>query len=241
MGYILLIAATFFGAFLQAGVGFGQATVMMIALPVLYNVNTSVALMSAVCFIQPAFMVMRYYRRIQWKQVLPFVGVALIWNFICAYYSAGWNQQVLKAFLGAVFILLALYFLGFQRELKIKGSVRNGILTGSIAGAMSGIFGVSGPPASLYLSAVIEDKLDYVVNMQFFFFSVSITTIISKLRAGVSYSGFYGVILVCWAVSVAGTVCGVRAFANVSKAQTLKIIYAVIGISGLITIIQALL
>ena len=88
---------------------------------------------------------------------------------IAVFFASKISGDIFTRLLGAILVLLSLFFLFLSHKIKMKTNVRNGIIAGSTSGVLSGLFSTGGPPAVIYLSSALSEKLVYFATIQFFF------------------------------------------------------------------------
>lgn len=72
-------------------------------------------------------------KNLEFKAALPMICAALISIPIAVYFSAAVSGEIFKILLGAVLIVLSIYFLFFNKRIKIKATCFNGIIVGILA------------------------------------------------------------------------------------------------------------
>lgn len=142
--------------------------------------------------------------------------------------------------LGAVLILTSLYFAFMSNRIKLKPTMQVQIGAGTLSGLMGGFFGMQGPPAVLYFLASEPDKNHYIAMTQAYFLLGNL--LMTFMRAGngfvtssVGISYLYGL----GGVAV-GTSLGAYVYKHIPANILKYLVYAYIGISGVIVIITAL-
>ena len=88
---------------------------------------------------------------------------------IAVRFSVAVSANIFKILLGAVLLILSLYFLFFNKNIRLKPTFPNGIIAGALGGVLGGLFSTGGPPAVLYLSSATKDKMTYFATIQFYF------------------------------------------------------------------------
>ncbi|MBO5866418.1 MAG: sulfite exporter TauE/SafE family protein [Bacteroidaceae bacterium] len=180
----------------------------------------------------------RNFRYIQWGIMLPLLVVNVIASYIAIEYMASLSSVALKRCFGAMFVLIAIYFLFFEK--KDRRLPRNwwtkGVL-GTLSGVMGGMFAMPGPPIVLYCISNINGKLAYIATLQAFSFMLNI--FYTGFRAKV---GFFGENTLLWWVvgllgALIGTTIGTRLFGIISSEILKKVVYILLFISGVVAMI----
>ena len=159
MEYLYIVLVGFGAAFVQRVSGFGLGIFAMMFLPHLLPTHTSAAVLSGLfsCY-TTTFNAIKYRRNIAYRTAIPMLAAALISIPIAVSFSAKVSAHIFKILLGAVLVILSLYFLFFNKRIKIKPTIPNGIVAGTLGGALGGLFSTGGPPAVLYLTNATSDN-----------------------------------------------------------------------------------
>lgn len=232
---------TFLGAFLQSGVGIGLNMTMMLIFPLLFSMNSSVGISVLISMASGVYLVARLWKKVQWKLIVPCALVSIAIGAFFTFYSVGWNPKIIKVLLGAMFVFLAVYSMFYSDKIHLKPTLPVGLTMGAVSGVSNGLFGIGGPPVGLYLAAAIDDNEAYVASIQGYFLLLNIMSITMRAITGAYFKGSLPVIVAGWVAAVLGTALGVPFFAKLPKNLVRMMVYGIIGVSGLVTIIQTLL
>ena len=158
------------GGFVQRVSGFGLGIFVMLFLPHFMPTHTAAAAISSLFACGTAtYNAVRYHKDISYKTALPLIGAALVVIPVAVRFSSVVPGRIFEILLGAVLIVLSIYFLFLGKRIKIKPTVPNGIMAGALGGALGGLFSTGGPPVVLYLTQATPDKLVYFATIQFYF------------------------------------------------------------------------
>jgi uncharacterized membrane protein YfcA len=142
----------------------------------------------------------------------------------------------MRRILGVMLIFLSLYFSFFKDKLQkyIRPTAEWQLGTGTASGVMGGLFGMHGPPVVLYLIVSEPDKDHYMGMIQTY--AVITNIIMLAVRA---YNGYVTpVVGVTYLYGLGGLALGVLAgnwaYRRIPNRIFTYIVYAYIGISGLI-------
>lgn len=165
---VFLISAM--GGFIQRVTGFGFGIFVMLFLPHIMKTHTSAAaistLVSCCISLYNAFL---YRKNVPYKKIIPLIFAALITIPIAVHFSVLISGDFFKKALGIVLIGLSIYFLFFNNRIRIKPSVKNGLIAGGVGGILTGLFSTGGPPIVLYLMNALNDNIIYFASTQFYF------------------------------------------------------------------------
>ena len=230
-----MIFVGFGGGFVQRVSGFGLGIFVMLFLPHFIPSHTAAAAIS--CFFSCAtttYNALRYRKNIDYKTAVPMVAASLITIPIAVYFSAEVSSGIFKILLGTVLIILSIHFLFFNKNIKIKPNVKNGIISGGLGGVLGGLFSTGGPPAVLYLSNASKDNITYFATIQFYFFFTNWYATIMRIANGIVNTQvlIYSVIGIIGCMT--GDIIGKIIFNKLNAEKLKYIIYVGMIISGII-------
>lgn len=232
---LLLILVGAGGGFVQRVSGFGLGIFVMMFLPHFLPNHTAAAAVSALFACATAsYNAVRYRKNVAVKTALPMMCAALVSIPIAVYFSAKVSGEIFKILLGSVLIVLSVYFLFFNKRIKIKPTIPNGILSGALGGTLGGLFSTGGPPAVLYLTHATKDNLTYFATIQFYFAFTNIYGTVNRAINGIINKE----ILIFAAVGIvgcmAGDFLGKLIFDKLDAKKLKLIIYLGMIISGIV-------
>ena len=171
------------------------------------------------------------------ETAFPIVASSLVTIPIAVYFSTRISSRILEVLLGAILVVLSVYFLFFGNKLRIKPNLANGMITGALGGVLGGLFSTNGPPIVLYLSSATKDKSVYFATTQFVFCISNIYSTITRAVNGIitweilcfSAVGLIGCVL--------GDFVGKKVFDKLDSARLKQIIYIGMILSGIIMLI----
>ncbi|MBQ8091809.1 MAG: sulfite exporter TauE/SafE family protein, partial [Pyramidobacter sp.] len=122
------------GAVVQSVCGFGYGPLNMSLLPYLMPYPQAVAL-AGLCGTTTAVMVaVSGWRHANWRKVWPCTVTSVILSGLFVWLSTRAADTLMLHLLGCVLIALGLYSLFFNGKIRIRPTVRNGIIAGAISG-----------------------------------------------------------------------------------------------------------
>jgi uncharacterized membrane protein YfcA len=231
--YVILVG--FGAAFVQRVSGFGLGIFAMMFLPHFLPSHTAAATISCLfsCY-TTTFNSIRYRKNVAYKTAFPMLAAALISIPIAVYFAAKVSAKIFEILLGSVLVVLSIYFLFFNKKIKIKPTIPNGIIAGTLGGALNGLFSTGGPPAVLYLTNATPDNATYFATIQFYFCLTNIYATANRAIGGlitVDLLIYAGVgILGC----IAGDFLGRKIFDKLDAQKLKYIIYIGMIISGVL-------
>lgn len=231
--YVILVG--FGAAFVQRVSGFGLGIFAMMFLPHFLPSHTAAATISCLfsCY-TTTFNSIRYRKNVAYKTAIPMLAAALISIPVAVYFAAKVSAKIFEILLGSVLVVLSIYFLFFNKKIKIKPTIPNGIIAGTLGGALNGLFSTGGPPAVLYLTNATPDNATYFATIQFYFCLTNIYATANRAIGGlitVDLLIYAGVgILGC----IAGDFLGRKIFDKLDAQKLKYIIYIGMIISGVL-------
>lgn len=234
---ILLLLIGVGAAFIQRVSGFGLGIFAMLFLP---HILPSAAAAAVSCFFScgtSSYNAFKYRRHIPLKTVLPLLAAALAVIPVAVHFSARIPGHIFQAILGAVLIVLSLYFLFFQNRISLKPSVKNGLVAGAVGGALNGLFSTGGPPIVLYLTGATASKLEYFAAIQFYFALTNIYASILRILSGIVTWKLMLLVGVGLVGCLAGDFLGSKVFDRLDSRKLKQIIYIGMIISGVLMIL----
>lgn len=232
---LLLVVIGIGAGFVQRVSGFGLGIFAMMFLPHFMPSHTAAATISTLfSCITSTYNSVRYRRNVDFKTVLPMICAALISIPVAVYFSAAVSGEVFKILLGAVLIVLSIYFMFFNKHIKINPTCFNGILAGTLGGTLNGLFSTGGPPVVLYLSNAMTDNITYFATIQFYFCFTNLYATATRALNGIINIE----ILIYAAIGVVGCMIGdfigKSVFEKLNSIKLKYIIYIGMIISGIV-------
>ena len=228
-----MILIAFLGAAIQAVTGFGAPIVMMAFFPHWMPYAESIALVHAIASVGVLTLVVRYRSAIDWPVLWPLVLPSLAIGAIATVGSLSLKSSLMIRLLGLFLLLTALFFFLLQGKATILAKPRNGVIAGLCSGLCNGLFGISAPPAALYLMNGLAGKEAYLGTLQAFFLLSNIESMVLRFAYG-SYRNLSPVLLVLgWGAILSGTWCGNLLFCKLPLKLLRTLVYLSIALLGL--------
>ena len=237
---ILLLAAG--ASFIQRTIGFGFGIFIMTALPFFMPSYGEAVTLSGLLSLTSATVVMlKYIKFVNWRRLMPIMVSFVILSTISISLLDRIEGPAMKIILGIMLIILSLYFSFFKDKIQkiIHPTMGWQLGAGTASGVMGGLFGMQGPPVVLYLIASEPDKNNYMGMIQTYAVLTNITMVIGRAFNGyvtpsVGIAYLYGL-----GGLVIGVLAGNWAFKRIPGRIFTYIVYAYIGISGIVILITA--
>lgn len=238
--YLILLAAG--ASFVQRTIGFGFGIFIMTVLPFLMPSYGEAVTLSGLLSLTSATVVMiKYLKYVTWKRMLPIAAAFVIFSTIAIFLLDRIEGQAMRVILGIMLILISLYFSFFKDKLQkiIRPTKSWQFGAGTASGIMGGLFGMHGPPVVLYLISSEPDKDHYMGMIQTYAVITNIAMLIVRAFAGYVTPAVGGAYLYGLAGLAIGVIAGNWAYRRIPGKLFTYIVYAYIGICGLIIFFTA--
>lgn len=234
--FLLTIGASF----VQRTTGFGFGIFIMSVLPFLMPSYAEATTLSGLLALTTSTIAAWKYRKlVTWKRLVPILSVFFLVSTIAICLLAKTDDHTLRIILGFVLILVSLYFSFFSRRIRFGTSLPYQIGAGTASGLMGGFFGMHGPPAVLYFISSESDKERYMAMVQtYFVITNAMMTIVRASNGFLTKTVCIDYVFCLGAVALGGTL-GTWAFNRIPSKTFPYVVYAYIGISGIIILLTA--
>ncbi len=225
-------------SFVQRTTGFGFGIFIMTALPFLMpSYGEATALSGLLALTTSLFAAWKYRKNVTWKRLFPILAVFLLISTIAICMLARIHDSSLWKILGVILISVSIYFAFFSRRIRFRTTLPYQLGAGAVSGVMGGFFGMHGPPAVLYFINSEPDKEHYMGMIQtYFVISNAMMTLVRAsngfVTAAVGRSYIYSILAV-----IIGNILGSWAFSRIPGKIFPYVVYAYIGISGIIILL----
>lgn len=238
MEYLYLILVGFGAAFVQRVSGFGLGIFAMMFLPHFLPSHTAAATISCLfsCYTTTSNSI-RYRKNVADRTAIPMLVAALISIPVAVHFAAKVEARLFEILLGSVLIILSVYFLFFNKKISIKPTPLNGVIAGTLGGALNGLFSTGGPPAVLYLTNATQDNVTYFATIQFYFCLTNIYATANRAISGLITVDLLIYAAVGFIGCLAGDLLGRLVFDKLDAKKLKYIIYIGMIISGVMMLI----
>ena len=236
--FLLAIGASF----IQRTIGFGFGIFIMTALPFLMPSYAEAVTLSGLLSLTSATVVMlQYIKYVSWKRLLPMVAAFVLFSTMAILMLDRIEGPMMKVILGIVLIFFRLYLSFFKTKIQkyIKPTYGWLLGTGSVSGIMGGLFGMHGPPIVLYLVVSEPDKNHYMGMIQTYAVITNITMLAVRAFNGYVTPTVRMTYLYALGGLIIGVLAGNWAFKRIPNRMFTYIVYAYIGISGIIILLKS--
>ena len=217
--------------------GFGFGIFIMTVLPhVMPSYGEATTLSGLLALVTSLTLVVRWWREISWRHLLPILSVFLVFSFFAVKCIALIDTAVLKRVLGVTLILASLYFYYAADRIRLRPTWPVQGLLGTLSGLMGGFFGMQGPPAVLYFLNVSRTKEAYIALTQAYFLIGNVVMTLYRADSGF----FTPTVTRAWCCAVpmvfVGTWLGGKVFRRIRIEALRRVIYAYMALSGVLAL-----
>lgn len=240
MAFLVIGAAAVLAGFLQAVTGFGSPMVLMMVVPYFFDMVTAPAVANSISIGLAATLAWKFRKNIDWSTALFPTMVFLVFNVITVPFVKKIDLGFLSLAFGVFLVILALYFFLFSKQKPFRANWITALICGTISGITSGFFGIGGPLMAIYFVSATRDKQTYIGNIQFLFTLTTMGSMTARVINGIYTVDLLPYTLLGLACIMVGKHLGLKLLDKLNPELTQKIVYAFVGISGAITVIQNL-
>lgn len=184
--YLFLALIGLGAGFVQRVSGFGLGIFAMLFLPHFMPSHTAAAAISSLfSSVTSTYNAVIYRKTVKYRIVLPMLCASLISIPIAVRFSVAVSANIFQILLGVVLIILSVFFLFFNKNIRFTPTVLSGILAGAVGGTLGGLFSTGGPPAVLYLSSATDDNVTYFSTIQFYFCFTNLYATVMRAANGI--------------------------------------------------------
>ena len=238
MQLLIVAALTAAAGAVQNIAGFGAGIILMLVFPHFYGILGAPALNIAICTLMTVMLAIRYHRYLRLRDIAAPLPCFALASALVIPIAGKADLRLLGIAFGVFFILLALYFMFVQKNLKVSASPLTGAVCGLISGALSGLFSIGAPTMALYFRAVTEDRNHYFASLQTLLAVANTVSTITRINRGLypadlilpSVVGFLGLL--------AGQFIGSKVGKNLDAEKLNKFIYIMVLLSGINTLVK---
>lgn len=247
MEYLIICILALAAGTVQSFTGFGAGAVIMSVLPYFYGITMSPGICQIICMGLVITMLIRRRKYIRLRQILVPAAIFSVCSVLAVHFVPSFDRRILTIAFGVFLIVVSLFSLLRFSDLRIRESVPNMIVASSVSGMLSGLFGVGGPLMATYFVSITDEYEVYLAKMQMIFFISNIFTISARFMEGMVPSGVLPLCLLGIVFIVAGNFCGEFLLNRVStkyadsKGIVKKTVYILVGVSGILTILNQIL
>lgn len=236
--WIAVILGSAMAGMLQTVTGFGSVMLMMMIFPFFFSIIDSPALSLSINMLYCLILCIKYRRDIDWRVTIPPTIVYSIVSFIVTGLVGSADLRILIIVFSVFLMALSVYFLLVANKVKAKPKAIVGVGCGAMAGVTAGLFALGGPPIAPYFIAATKNHRSYVASMQLLFVITNVVNISGRMINGIFNWSLWPYIAVGSVFILGGMLVGEYISGKINPARLRLVVYAFVGISGLVLLLQ---
>lgn len=235
---IVVLLSAIVAGIIQAVTGFGSGVFMMMFFPMILPVLNASALSAAISLAASLGMTVTYRKYIH-KEIILFPGICYIAASSAAIsFAAKLPTELLMKIFGAFLIVLAVYFLVFSKKIHVKANMPTAGVCATLSGAVSGLFGIGGPPMVIYYLAALPRKEEYLGTIQAFFFITGLYTFGFRVAKGIYTWKLVPLTIIGMCAIMLGKKIGNMIIDRINADTMRKLVYVFLGFTGVLNLIK---
>lgn len=235
---LILVLFAFAASFTQRVSGFGFGILMMTVLPHLCPTYVEATALSGLLALANASIpAVKKRKHLVWRKSLPIMLTFLLVSFVFVKLVGRVDSHSLKKVLGAILILVSIYFFFVSEKIRIKPSVPLQVGLGTLSGAMGGLFAMQGPPAVIYFIGSAESRDEYIASTQWYFLVGNLMMSVFRASEGFVTRSVLVACVCALPALLAGLWLGGKVSVKMDMKSLRKVIYAYMALAGVAAII----
>lgn len=230
------------GGLIQATTGFGFGIFVMVFFPLFLPVVQASSLSSLILIFLLSALAWRYRDHVQWKQALFPAAIYLIANTIIVRLIPKIDLSGIHFWLGVFMVLIAVYMAFMNQRIRIRPNWKAAAVCSTLSGAADGLFGIGGPPMTIYFIALLGgDKLAYLGTIQCFFWVTNLINSFNRITGGVLEAATLWLVLPGVLGQFIGIAAGNRVVRRIDSRHFQPFVYLFLAVAGILTCISGFL
>lgn len=239
MSYVLIAIVSMLGGIVQSAIGFGYGMISVIFYPsITGSVLQSSAITNVAAMTESFGLLIKNRKNVKISYILPSLIVYFIVMPIATRVAKGLPIKTMSLALGIVMIIFSIYYTFFNGSIKVKPSVPAASTTGVLGGIVGGFFALGGVPVGIYLLNAAETKALYYGTMQAYIVITDIYGTGVRIAQGIITMQTLKWIAAAIVGVLIGTLIGQMIYKKISQDKLKKLVYLMVGFSGIIKIVQ---
>ena len=230
--YPVFFLTALLAGLVQGIAGFGSGPVQMMVYPLYWAVPAVAAVSVCVSVPLNLNMTLTYLKEIRWKKVLAPVVPYMAVCSLAISFSAGMDPTLIKRIFGAFLILLAAYYLLFNRGVKKRLGPWQTAAYILVSALCDAFFGIGGPLMVIYFLNKTDSAKEYLGTAAAFFLINGVYNSVYRLLSGIITKAMLPYIGVGVAAILAGVTLAHLAAKRLNDRVIKKAVYVMIGVTG---------
>lgn len=236
-----MLLASFVGAFVQSIVGFGAAVFMILYLTNFMSLTEAPSISAVICLILNLSITLQFRKAIKLKTILAPMLIYTVVSLASVVLVPYIKIEALTIIFGLFLIAISIYYLFLANKIKINDSGTGMMLaSSSVSGLFAGLFSIGGPTLSIYFLAFCGPGDYFIASLQLSFLIGNIVMLGGRVASGLLSTSMIPTILFGLVGMGLGQIFGKRVRGQISTDTMSKLVYAAVGFSGVMAIVQQL-
>ena len=237
--YITILLIAVIAGVVQGVTGFGAGIVMMMVLPMFFELlGTAAGVSTAICLVLIIMMVYNYREFVDFKKIIPPACLYVVVSSCVIVLSKYINQAIMKKVFGVFLVLLCVYYLFINKSndrKQLHPVVK--VLFIVISAACDGLFGIGGPLMVIYFLSTTHSTHEYLGNIQAFFMINCIYNTCFRFYNGIIGLQHLPYFAIGWIGILTGGFVAGKVVDKLDTVLLQKLTYIMIGIAGIINLL----
>ncbi len=234
---IIALSIIFVSSLIRSAIGFGGALVAMPLLAMAIGVKTASPVVALMNNVNTIFILVSSWRQVRMASAWRLVLSSLVGIPIGLLFLKGVHEDIVKACLGLVVIIFAVYNLAGPKSLTLKNE-NLAFIFGFVAGILGGAYNENGPPVVAYGTMRKWSAESFRATLQGYFLPTSVFILLSHGLGGLWTSDVINLFLYSIPVIFLAFVLGSRLIRAIPAGKFDRVINIFLIITGVMLLIK---
>lgn len=240
MSYLVVTAAAVGAGIIQTVTGFGAGIFTMLVIPYFFDMIAAPALSSAICLGLSVSLAWKFRKQINWKTCIPPTLLYTVFSVASIRMVKNIDLDLLTLVFGVFLVVLSVWFLAFSTRVSFQANWKTSLVCSPISGVCSGLFGIGGPLMAIYFVSASRDKEEYIATSQLLFAVTGAVNLGTRVLNGIYTLDLLPITVLGFVGITVGKKIGLKILHLLDGEKMKKLVYAYVGISGILTVVQQL-
>jgi len=237
----MVFFAALIAGVIQTVTGFGAGVVMMLILPYFFDMVVAPGISSAIGTGITYALLWKFRKHVDFKQILVPAVVYIPCSFLVIHFVRKMDMNFLTLVFGVFLIVLAIYFFAFSNRISFRANWFSAIVCAAISGVSSGLFGIGGPLMAIYFVSATRSKEEYSGTIQGLFCLTGTANLLMRAGQGIYTVDLIPLTLFGFVAINLGKILGLKIVSSLDSNLMKKVVYAFVGVSGVVTVLKCLI
>lgn len=228
---ILFFLSAYIAEIIGTTAGFGSSTVFLPLALLFYDFKTALVLVAILHVFGNIGRISFFRHGLDTRLLLIFGLPSVLGTLAGALLVSTISQEALKGFLGVFLVVYAIVSL-WKEDLRVKPTVRNAVIGGSLSGFLAGLIGTGGALRGAFLTAFHLSKERYIATAAALGIAVDITRLPVYVAQGFLDRQYFWFVPVILIIAVAGSYTGKQIVERIPQKQFRRIVLLALLVIG---------